>query len=147
MKIALDVLTIDQVVGLNQRTIKDAHRKDPTCKQQHALRNSGGLSSCVDSIFMQIQGVNGYVHAPIEKMAGLLLYRIAEGQFFLDGNKRTALLSCVVFLGNNGHRLRLERQATSDLIWGFAKDANTGLAKYKEDDAIQFVFNEIYPVF
>ena len=59
MKIALDVLTVDQVIGLNLRAIKDAHRRDPKCKQQHLLSKSGELSSCVDSIFMQLHGVSG----------------------------------------------------------------------------------------
>jgi prophage maintenance system killer protein len=35
-------------------------------------------------------------------MAGLLLYRIAEGQFFLDGNKRTAVVAATIFLRNHG---------------------------------------------
>ena len=144
MKIALDVLTADQVVGLNRRVIMDAQRKDPACQQQHQVGDLGGLTSCVDSIFMQLRDV-GYVHSPLEKMAGLLLYRIAEGQYFGDGNKRTALLSCVVFLGNNGHKIQTGRSETSDLLWGFAKDPATGVAKYGESDAIQFVFKSIYP--
>lgn len=146
MNIALTELTSDQVIGLNRRVILDAHRKDPNCKQQHAVRDPGGLKGLVDSVFMQLTGA-GYVNAPIEKMAGLLLYRIAEGQKFQDGNKRTALMSCVVFLGNNGHQIRTLRAETSDLLWGFAKDPSTGKAKYSEDDAIQFIFDNISPAF
>ena len=80
-------------------------------------------------------------------MAGLLLYRIAQGQFFLDANKRTALIAMVVFLGNNGHKIRIERGVVNDLMWGFAPpedDPGKG-PKYKQEDAIQFVFDNILP--
>ncbi|MCX6131799.1 MAG: type II toxin-antitoxin system death-on-curing family toxin [Proteobacteria bacterium] len=85
------------------------------------------------------------MHLPIEKMAGLLLYRIAEGQFFLDGNKRTALLATFFFLKNNGYQLYIDEQRMDDLIWGFAKDPATGQAKYSENDAIQYIFDNIAP--
>ena len=147
MKITLDELTIDQVVGLNAAAVADAHRKNPGCQEKHFLRDRGGLAGCIDGIFTQVSGIKGYENGPLEKMAGLLLYRIAEKQFFENGNKRTALLSCRVFLGNNGHKIRVDANTTSDLLWGFAKDQTTGKAKYFETDAIQFVYDNIFPVF
>ena len=85
------------------------------------------------------------MHLPIEKMAGLLLYRIAEGQFFMDGNKRTAIFAAWFFLANNGYSLYIDENRLNDLIWGFPKDPVTGLAKYSEDDAIQYMFDNIMP--
>ncbi len=137
-------LTADQVVGLNGSAIKDAHRKDVNCQQKHALRDRGGLEGCLGGIFFQLSG-KGYVHLPIEKMAGLILYRIAQGQFFLDGNKRTSLLSAFYFLGNNGYQLRIVRSVVNDLLWGFApsEDDPSQSPKYSENDAIQFIFDNI----
>jgi prophage maintenance system killer protein len=131
------------VVGMNLKAIQDAHRKDPTCTQSHQLVRPHDLQGCLGSIFFQTGP--GYVHLPIEKMAGLLLYRIAEGQFFLDGNKRTALLATFFFLRNNGYQLYIDEPRLDDLIWGFAKDPGTGIAKYSEADAIQYMFDNIMP--
>ncbi|MGR3318437.1 MAG: type II toxin-antitoxin system death-on-curing family toxin [Candidatus Anammoxibacter sp.] len=38
-------------------------------------------------------------------MAAIYAYHIAENQAFIDGNKRTAFASSVVFLKLNGYRL------------------------------------------
>ncbi len=78
----------------------------------------------------------------------LVALRRAQGQFFLDGNKRTAVLSTFFFLGNNGHKLRMIRDQMNDLIWGFASpvDDSSVKPKYKEEDAIQYVFDHIVPV-
>jgi prophage maintenance system killer protein len=81
----------------------------------------------------------------VEKMAGLLLHRIAEGQFFIDGNKRTAVAAAAIFLKNHGLDLRLDRAVVSNLVWGFAKGLGGVPAKYTEEDAIQFVFDNVLP--
>lgn len=136
-------LRTEEVIGLNRRVIEFARREDPACKQLHGVRSQAGLSGCVGGVFYQTGGA-GYINLPLEKMAGLLLFRIAQGQFFLDGNKRTAFYSMVVFLGNNGNNVRTEQSVLSDLIWGFATGPN-GKPKYTEDDAVQFVFDNIIP--
>lgn len=127
MKYDLVEITSDQIIGLNQkiRGIKDQPR------------DSSGLISCLGGIFYQ--SLNGYYHIPIEKMAGMLLYRLAQGQYFLDGNKRTALLSTVYFLGNNGYSLKIDREETNRLMWGFAPPN----PKYLEKDSISFIFKRI----
>ena len=109
MRIALNPLTPEQVIGINERVILDAHRKDPACKQRHVVVRDADLRSCIGAIFYQ--GASGYAHLPLEKMAGLLLYRIAQGQFFLDGNKRTAVVATTIFLRNHGLAPRLDRTA------------------------------------
>jgi prophage maintenance system killer protein len=91
------------------------------------------------------QGLSGYVHLPLEKMAGLLLHRISQGQYFFDGNKRTGVLACAIFLQNHGLQLKLDRVQVAELVWGFAAPMDGSLAKYGEDDAIQFVFDNVLP--
>ncbi len=43
-----------------------------------------------------------YLHAGLFEMAAAYGFHIAENQPFLDGNKRTALVACLVFLNLNG---------------------------------------------
>lgn len=143
MKIGLNELSPDQVVGINKRVILDAHRRDPNSGQQHSVVRMSDLCSCIGAIFYQ--GAMGYMHLPLEKMAGLLLHRIAQGQFFLDGNKRTAVVASTIFLRNHGLSLRLDRKITNDLMWGFAAGVGGTPAKYGEEDAIQFIFDNVMP--
>jgi hypothetical protein len=147
MNIALTEITPDQVIGLNRSVVEKARQWDSACQEKHVVRNPGGVQGCIGGIFQQLNP-NGYVHLPLEKMAGLILYRIAQGQYFLDANKRTALLSTRVFLGNNSHNLRVDRDVVRDLMWGFAPPINdpTAPAKYKEEDAVKFIFDNIMPV-
>lgn len=139
----LKEISLDEVVGLNRAAIERHNLLNPSDNQNHQLVRPNDLASCIGGIFYQSQ--NGYSHLPLEKMAGLLLYRIAEGQFFEDGNKRTALLSCITFLGNNGYRLRTERKEVRELLLGFAKPNADIDPRYDENDSIQFIFDNILP--
>lgn len=143
MKIVLNELTPDQVIGINRRVIVDAHHRDPARKQQHTVVRGGDLQSCLGAIFYQSS--SGYMHLPLEKMAGLLLYRVAQGQFFLDGNKRTAVVAATIFLRNHGLVLHLDRPMVNDLMWGFAVSEGGVSAKYGEDDAVKFDFDNVMP--
>jgi death-on-curing protein len=44
----------------------------------------------------------------------LLAHGIAEGQHFLDGNKRTALVAMLTFLEINGFRLKASDRELAD---------------------------------
>lgn len=118
-------LTYDQVVGFNKKAIADRHAHDPTSKEIHSISaaGQGKLLGCLGGIFARnFQGT--YYHLPIENIAALVLYRIAEAQAFENGNKRTALLSCYFFLYNNGYNLKIDKGRVNDLLWGFARDEN-----------------------
>ena len=143
MKIALNELTPAQVIGFNRRVTLDALYRDPTGRQQHVVVRGSDMRSCLGAIFYQ--GSAGYMHSPLEKMAGLLLYRIAQGQFFLDGNKRTAVVAATIFLSNHGLLLRLDRPTVNDLMCGFAEGEGGVPAKYRDQDAVQFVFDNVMP--
>jgi len=47
----------------------------------------------------------GYGPESMTRLAASYLMAIVKGQAFVDGNKRTALMSCYVFLELNGHSL------------------------------------------
>jgi prophage maintenance system killer protein len=46
----------------------------------------------------------------------VLAHRIAEGQQFIDGNKRTALVAMLTFLEINGRRLEVSDPDLADWI-------------------------------
>lgn len=56
-----------------------------------------------------------YDEAVAEK-AALLVFKIASGQYFRAGNKRTALVSGLVFLAKNGHKLDISNQQFVDAV-------------------------------
>lgn len=138
--ITLIELTFDQVVGFNRKAIADAHRKDAKSREYHSISRANDLHSLLGAVFYRdYHGV--YAHAPIENIAAFLLYRIAEGQCFVNGNKRTALLSCYFFLYNNGYHLHIDRGQVNALLWGFAKDPNDPSLppRYGVNDAVKYI--------
>ncbi len=137
MKKNLSELEYLEVVGLNKNVTEIYNIKNKT-NQPHVLVKLNELKSCLSGIFARDFKGN-YYNIPLEKMAGLLLYRIAQGQFFMDGNKRTAILSMKFFLFNNGVNILIKGKVLEELTWGFA------VKKYTDKDSIQYVYDNISP--
>jgi death-on-curing protein len=130
-------LDFPEVIGMNKKEIERFNLKNNE-KQIHNIRDINGLKSCLGGIFMR--DISGYYyHLPIEKMAGLLLYRISQGHYFTDGNKRTSVICMSIFLSNNGYKIKIDNQIIYDLLHGFATH------QYKEIDAIQYIHRNILP--
>lgn len=55
--------------------------------------------------------------------AAVLAHGIAEGQQFVDGNKRTALIAMLVFLEVNGWRVEASDPELADWILSFSAGA------------------------
>jgi death on curing protein len=66
----------------------------------HGIRDKGLLESAV--MMPQASFGGEYLHKDLFEMAAAYAFHIAENQPFLDGNKRTALVSALVFLDING---------------------------------------------
>jgi death-on-curing protein len=64
------------------------------------IRDNGLLESAV--MMPQASFGGEYLHNGLFEMAAAYAFHIAENQPFLDGNKRTALVACLVFLDING---------------------------------------------
>jgi death on curing protein len=76
------------------------------------LEAYGGISGIRDenllesAVMMPQAGFGGeYLHQGLFEMAAAYAFHIAENQPFLDGNKRTALVSALVFLDINGFEI------------------------------------------
>ena len=67
------------------------------------IRDKGLLESAVMTPQASFGGE--YLHQDLFEMAAAYAFHIAENQPFLDGNKRTALVSALVFLDINGFEI------------------------------------------
>jgi death-on-curing protein len=61
-----------------------------------------------------------YLHPSVFEMAGAHLFHSARNHPFVDGNKRTALMCALVFLGLNGQRLDAAAEDLYRLVDGVA---------------------------
>ncbi|MET9377242.1 type II toxin-antitoxin system death-on-curing family toxin [Streptomyces sp. NPDC002992] len=82
--------------------------------QKVLLRDAGLLESAVHRPSAAMFGEEAY--ADLVDKAAALLQSLAFSRSFLDGNKRTAWLSCVTFLAMNGVQLRPDIDAAERLV-------------------------------
>lgn len=61
-----------------------------------------------------------FVHTSLYEMAAAYLYHIVKNHPFIDGNKRTGLLSALTFLDTNGIRLLSGSASLYELTLGVA---------------------------
>ena len=70
-------------------------------RQQTQLRDVRGLEGAL----ARPAAYAHYEQGDLAMQAAVLAHGIAEGQFFLDGNKRLALVAMLTFLEVNGYRV------------------------------------------
>lgn len=83
------------------------------------LRNRAGLESAIT----RPETYAHYQDADLALQAAVLAHGIAEGQQFIDGNKRTALIAMLVFLEINGRRVEATDPELADWILSFSGGA------------------------
>jgi death-on-curing protein len=83
------------------------------------LRNRAGLESAI----ARPETYAHYQDADLTLQAAVLAHGIAEGQQFIDGNKRTALIAMLVFLEINGSRVEASDPELADWILSFSAGA------------------------
>jgi death-on-curing protein len=62
-----------------------------------------------------------FLHETVFEMAAAYLVHVAQNHPFVDGNKRTALMTAIAFLGLNDVRLVSEPRSLTDLVVGVAE--------------------------
>lgn len=82
------------------------------------IRDKGLLESAV--MMPQASFGGEYLHQDLFEMAAAYAFHIAENQPFLDGNKRTALVSALVFLDINGFIILDEEMKLYDAMIAIA---------------------------
>jgi death-on-curing protein len=83
------------------------------------LRNRAGLESAI----ARPETYAHYQDADLALQATVLAHGIAEGQQFIDGNKRTALIAMLVFLEVNGWGVEASDPELADWILSFSRGA------------------------
>ena len=62
-----------------------------------------------------------FLHPSVFEMAAAYLFHLARNHRFVDGNKRTALMCALVFLGLNGERLEADPDELYAVVDGVAR--------------------------
>ncbi|MFI9726597.1 type II toxin-antitoxin system death-on-curing family toxin [Streptomyces sp. NPDC052092] len=98
-------LTAEDVLAIAEDAVDD---------QRIAVRDAGLLESAVHRPSASMFGREAY--ADLFDKAAALLQSLAVNRPFVDGNKRTAWVSCVVFLALNGVQLRPDIDVAEQLV-------------------------------
>jgi death-on-curing protein len=105
-------LTLDEVLGIHADQIRRYGGRS-------GLRDLGLLQSALAMPETTFEGE--FLHGTVFEMAAAHLFHLARNHPFVDGNKRTALMSALVFLGLNDRRLDAEPGALYELVDGEAE--------------------------
>src|SRR5579883_147565 len=84
-------LTLDQTARLHARSLAEHGGSEGT-------RDLG----LVESALASAKNTYSYAHGDVFDVAASYAFHLAQAQAFLDGNKRTAVASALVFLATNG---------------------------------------------
>jgi death on curing protein len=104
-------LTLDEALGIHADQIR-RYGGSP------GLRDLGLLQSALAMPETTFEGE--FLHGTLFEKAAAYLFHIARNHPFVDGNKRTALMCALVFLGLNGRRLEADADALYVLVDGVA---------------------------
>ncbi len=74
-----------------------------------------------------------YADADLALQAAVLAHALAEGQVFVDGNKRTALIAMDAFLEANGYALDVSQETLA----AWMVDLSTGLGAEELADRLR----------
>ena len=82
----------------------------------------GDLNLLSSAIAMPCASFSGtFLHAGIYEMAAAYAFHISQNHPFIDGNKRTALASAMVFLEMNGNGISDNKEKLYDAVTELAK--------------------------
>ncbi|MBI4636963.1 MAG: type II toxin-antitoxin system death-on-curing family toxin [Candidatus Rokubacteria bacterium] len=83
------------------------------------IRDIGLLRSALSAPSATFEAA--FLHGSISEMAAAYLFHIVKNHPFVDGNKRTALMAMLAFLGLNGRRLSADQDELAELVVGVAE--------------------------
>ena len=111
----LQYLELEDVLGLYAELfgLNDEEARD-------RLRNEDGLRGALS----RSANYAHYQTADIATQAAVLAHGIAEGQHFLEGNKRTALIALRTFLAINGYGVNATQEERANWILSLSEGAS-----------------------
>ena len=120
-------LTVEEVLEINAEVMGG----------EHALREQGLLESAIARPQARDFGTDAY--PDVASKAAALLHSLILYHAFVDGNKRTAVLSTLVFLDLNGYTIRWEQNEALH----FVLDLTTH--QIDIEDAVTFLRSKMHP--
>lgn len=115
----INYLTAAGVIGL--------HAEVFGCTNEQARDQLRSMSALESAVARPMNAASYEEDVDIPLQAAYLAHGIAEGQLFLDGNKRTALVAMEAFLELNGCWLT----ASDDQLADWMLDLSAGLSVYE----------------
>lgn len=104
-------LTLDEVLGIHADQIR-MYGGGSGVRDLNLLRSALAMPETTFD--------GEYLHPSVFEMAGAYLFHIARNHPFVDGNKRTALMCALVFLGLSGERIESEPDDLYRVVDGVA---------------------------
>lgn len=122
-------LTVDEVLKVHERLIEDHGG-------MKGIRDLGLLTSAIEMPKSAFGGED--LHPTVFDKAAAYLFHIAKNHPFIDGNKRSASFTSLLFLRINGIRLLLDQSQYELLVIGVAEGliSKTQVASYYKSIAI-----------
>ena len=117
-------LTVEEIIIIHEIQIKDSGGKS-------GILNMGLLESAAATPQTSFAGYN--IYNDIYQMAAALMYHLVKNHPFYDANKRTAVVSTVVFLESNDIQLNLSDPQIYELTIDIAKSNSIDSEKVKEN--------------
>jgi death-on-curing protein len=100
----LQVLTVKEIVEINRRMINEFG--GIFFEGNKNLMRSGSLEYVLEEIQGGLFGVE--LHPTLPEKAAAICWRIIINHVFTDGNKRTGMEACRLFLEMNGYEMRID---------------------------------------
>tara|TARA_Y100000296_G_scaffold85680_1_gene122401 strand:+ start:28 stop:423 length:396 start_codon:yes stop_codon:yes gene_type:complete len=94
------------------------------------LRDQGLLMAALAQPEATFEGE--FLHTDIYSMAGAYLFHVINNHPFIDGNKRVATVSALIFLELNDFELVVDEQILEDIVM------NTASGRLSKDEVINF---------
>ncbi len=104
-------LTLDEILALH-------HDQIVRYGGAAGIRDLAVLESAIGTPAVTWAGE--FLHLTLPEMAAAYLFHLARNHPFVDGNKRTALMTALVFLWLNGERIHAAEDELVELVVGVA---------------------------
>ena len=105
-------LTLDEVLALHADQI-ERYGGSP------GIRDVGLLQSALATPAAMFGRT--FLHSTVHEMTAAYLFHLVRNHPFVDGNKRTGLMTVIAFLGLNSFRLHANPGELADLVLGVAE--------------------------
>ena len=120
-------LTVDQVLEINAEVMNG----------RHTLRDRALLESAVARPQASAFGADAY--PDLVSKAAALLHSLVLNHAFVDSNKRTAVLSTLIFVDLNGYKIQWDQREALEFLLQLADH------QIELDDVIAFLRDKMHP--